>query len=207
MKTYAINKFVWRIAALAFLIGLLMLVSSCGTRNREKSRQQEKTKTELREQIERETSQQKETLEESTKITNEQIQSIADNIDFESIDQDKDFELSIGIDSTGTLNIKGRNVRGSKSNSLIKTNKNDTTTSIKKKVWNAEASEAIDLNLNQQNVTDKLEVKVDSDKGNWISSLSWFLFWISVLVILVGYAYHKRTSIITKLKSLLKSIF
>lgn len=207
MKTYAINKFFWRIAAIAFLIGLLILASSCGTRKREKSREQEKTKTELREQIERETSEQMETLEESTKFTNEQIQSIADNIDFESIDQDKDFELSIGIDSTGTLNIKGRNVRGSKSNSQTKSNKTDTTTSIKKEVWHAEASEAIDLNLNQENETDNLEVKVESDKGNWLDSLSWSLFWIVVLVALAGYAYYKRTLIIPKLKSLLKSIF
>ncbi len=200
-------RLVRNILYLLLVLAVLAAGSSCaGTRQREKSREQEKTKTELREQIERETSEQKEKLENTTKITNEEIKEIVSNIDFESIDQDKDFELNIGVDGNGNLNIKGRNVRGSKSEKETTGNKSDTTTTTKKEVWHAEAKEAIDLELDQVTETDNLQVSVESEKEDWLGSLSWSLFWIVVLVVLIGIAYYNRTSLIAKAKTIIQKI-
>jgi len=207
MRKHTIYRWIARIVLALFLLGLYATAVSCaGTRHREKSREQEKTKTELREQIERETSEQKEKLENTTKITNEQIKEIVSNIDFESIDQDKDFELNIGVDDNGNLNIKGRNVRGSKSEIETTGNKSDTTTTTKKEVWHAEAKEAIDLKLDQETKTDNLQVSVESEKEDWLGSLSWSLFWIVALVVLIGIAYYNRTSLIAKAKSIIQKI-
>jgi len=185
-----------------YLLLILAVLTSCGTRKREKSREQVKTRTELKQQIDWEASDQKETLKEATKITQEQINQIVENLDFESIDQDKDFQLNIGFDEKGNLNISGRNARGSKSSTNTNTSKSDTATSKKKEVWRAEAKEAVEIDINQYKETDKLDAKVDTDKGNWLDSLSWSLFWIVVIIGIIFIIYYKRTSIFQKINSL-----